>query len=279
MTKILLATGNAHKAKELAALFAGHDIEVLTLRDVGFTGEIIEDGKTFEENAEIKARAAAELGYIGVGDDSGLCVDFLSGAPGIYSARYAGESCDYAKNNEKLLSEMAGVPEEKRNVAAAGCGPSCLCMMVDALTLSTYELTDCLKLSNEVGANREIGTSLKILGPVVAERFNLNYGETSDLNELKAHLAKGGLAIANSGGDREGYTGVFTHGGHYILVVSADDNEACILDPSYKEGKYEEPGRDGKARAVDGFVYCSLKVLAEDCANRTPSYYLFSRKH
>ena len=71
----------------------------------------------------------------------------------------------------------------------------------------------------------------------------------------------------------------FTHGGHYILVVSADDNEACILDPSYKEGKYEEPGRDGKARAVDGFVYCSLKVLAEDCANRTPSYYLFSRKH
>ena len=104
-------------------------------------------------------------------------------------------------------------------------------------------------------------------------------GETSDLNELKAHLAKGGLAIANSGGDREGYTGVFTHGGHYILVVSADDNEACILDPSYKEGKYEEPGRDGKARAVDGFVYCSLKVLAEDCANRTPSYYLFSRKH
>ena len=124
--------------------------------------------------------------------------------------------------------DHGGVPEEKRNVAAAGCGPSCLCMMVDALTLSTYELTDCLKLSNEVGANREIGTSLKILGPVVAERFNLNYGETSDLNELKAHLAKGGLAIANSGGDREGYTGVFTHGGHYILVVSADDNEACI---------------------------------------------------
>ena len=95
--------------------------------------------------------------------------------------------------------DHGGVPEEKRNVAAAGCGPSCLCMMVDALTLSTYELTDCLKLSNEVGANREIGTSLKILGPVVAERFNLNYGETSDLNELKAHLAKGGLAIANSG--------------------------------------------------------------------------------
>lgn len=114
MVKILLATGNPHKARELSAMLSGCDVEVLTLKDVGFTGEIIEDGETFEENAEIKARAAASLGYIGVGDDSGLCVDFLGGAPGVYSARYAGEPCDNSKNNEKLLSEMAGVPEEKR---------------------------------------------------------------------------------------------------------------------------------------------------------------------
>ena len=114
MVKILLATGNPHKARELSAMLSGCDVEVLTLKDVGFAGEIIEDGETFEENAEIKARAAASLGYIGVGDDSGLCVDFLGGAPGVYSARYAGEPCDNSKNNEKLLSEMAGVPEEKR---------------------------------------------------------------------------------------------------------------------------------------------------------------------
>lgn len=114
MVKILLATGNSHKARELSAMLSGCDVEVLTLKDVGFAGEIIEDGETFEENAEIKARAAASLGYIGVGDDSGLCVDFLGGAPGVYSARYAGEPCDNSKNNEKLLSEMAGVPEDKR---------------------------------------------------------------------------------------------------------------------------------------------------------------------
>ena len=114
MVKILLATGNPHKARELSAMLSGCDVEVLTLKDVGFAGEIIEDGETFEENAEIKARAAASLGYIGVGDDSGLCVDFLGGAPGVYSARYAGEPCDNSKNNEKLLSEMAGVPEDKR---------------------------------------------------------------------------------------------------------------------------------------------------------------------
>lgn len=114
MVKILLATGNPHKARELSAMLSGCDVEVLTLKDVGFAGEIIEDGETFEENAEIKARAVASLGYIGVGDDSGLCVDFLGGAPGVYSARYAGEPCDNSKNNEKLLSEMAGVPEDKR---------------------------------------------------------------------------------------------------------------------------------------------------------------------
>lgn len=114
MVKILLATGNPHKARELSAMLSDCDVEVLTLKDVGFAGEIIEDGETFEENAEIKARAAASLGYIGVGDDSGLCVDFLGGAPGVYSARYAGEPCDNSKNNEKLLSEMAGVPEDKR---------------------------------------------------------------------------------------------------------------------------------------------------------------------
>lgn len=114
MVKILLATGNPHKARELSAMLSGCDVEVLTLKDVGFAGEIIEDGETFEENAEIKARAAASLRYIGVGDDSGLCVDFLGGAPGVYSARYAGEPCDNSKNNEKLLSEMAGVPEDKR---------------------------------------------------------------------------------------------------------------------------------------------------------------------
>ena len=114
MVKILLATGHPHKARELSAMLSGCDVEVLTLKDVGFAGEIIEDGETFEENAEIKARAAASLGYIGVGDDSGLCVDFLGGAPGVYSARYAGEPCDNSKNNEKLLSEMAGVPEDKR---------------------------------------------------------------------------------------------------------------------------------------------------------------------
>ena len=121
MMEIVLASNNKHKVVELEyfinkmCLEKGMDsIKVLTLNDIGFMGDIVEDGKTFEENAVIKASAVAKLGYIGVADDSGLCVDALGGEPGVYSARYAGEPCDDRKNNELLLMKMKDVPEEKR---------------------------------------------------------------------------------------------------------------------------------------------------------------------
>lgn len=115
--KIVLASGNRHKISELQAILKKYipEIEVLSLKDIDFTDEIIEDGSTFEENAMIKAKAVAKRGYIVVGDDSGLAVDALSGAPGIYSARYAGEHGNDAANNAKLLKEM----QDKTDRAAA----------------------------------------------------------------------------------------------------------------------------------------------------------------
>jgi XTP/dITP diphosphohydrolase len=119
--EIVLASNNKHKVVELeyfinkmCAENGLESIKVLTLRDIGFTDDIVEDGETFEENAFIKARAVAEKGYIGVADDSGLCVDALDGEPGVYSARYAGEPCNDRNNNELLLEKMANVPAEKR---------------------------------------------------------------------------------------------------------------------------------------------------------------------
>lgn len=81
------------------------------MKDVGIFDDIVEDGLTFEENAMIKARAVAKYGYIGVADDSGLSVDALGGAPGIYSARYAGEHGNDKKNNLKLLDDMKDIEE------------------------------------------------------------------------------------------------------------------------------------------------------------------------
>ncbi len=175
--------------------------------------------------------------------------------------------------------EAGGPPEGKGNVAAAGCGPCSLCMMVDNLTTDHLDLMDCLKMSADLKANMKPGTDLKILGKAVAEKYNLDYSTTSDTEVLADHLRKGGMAVANSGGDREGYKAVFSHGGHYIAVVSVDGDQACVLDPSYKPGKYEEEGREGKAVVDEPFVYCSLKVLKKDCENRNPSFYLFKRKN
>ena len=106
--KIVLASRNKKKKAELQTLLSQYvdGIEILSLDDVGIFGEIEEDGVTCEENALIKARAAAESGYIGVGDDSGLEVDALGGAPGVYSARYAGEHGNDEANNNLLLKNM-----------------------------------------------------------------------------------------------------------------------------------------------------------------------------
>ena len=114
--KIVLASSNKNKIKELRAILSeilGDDIEVLSLKDVGITEEIVEDGNSFEENALIKARAAAKSGMIGIGDDSGLTVEALDGAPGIYSARYAGEHGNDELNNRLLLENMKGIANRK----------------------------------------------------------------------------------------------------------------------------------------------------------------------
>ena len=106
--KIVLASRNKKKIAELQTLLSQYieGIEILSLDDVGIYGEIEEDGETFAENAAIKARVAATSGYIGVGDDSGLEVTALDGAPGVYSARYAGEHGDDEANNLLLLKNL-----------------------------------------------------------------------------------------------------------------------------------------------------------------------------
>ncbi|MBO5789037.1 MAG: RdgB/HAM1 family non-canonical purine NTP pyrophosphatase [Clostridia bacterium] len=118
MSVILLATHNAHKVEELKALLSSDSelchFEVVSLSDIGYHQDIIEDGDTFEKNALIKARVGAGLGYITVADDSGLEVDALDGAPGVYSARYSGEGATDASNNSLLIQNMAHIPSDKR---------------------------------------------------------------------------------------------------------------------------------------------------------------------
>ena len=128
MKTLLLATHNAHKVEEFRAILAslaqntGKDYRVLSFRDVPDIPEVEETGTTFAANALLKAEAGAALGYITVADDSGLSVDSLGGAPGIFSARYAGGHGDDEANNKKLLAEMQGKTERRAHyVCAIAC--------------------------------------------------------------------------------------------------------------------------------------------------------------
>ena len=114
MSKLVLATGNQGKVKEMASLLADFGFDVVAQSDYNVSS-VAETGTTFIENAIIKARhAAKETGLPAIADDSGLEVDYLKGAPGIYSARYAGEEASDQANIDKLLAAMAGVPAEQR---------------------------------------------------------------------------------------------------------------------------------------------------------------------
>ena len=128
--EMILASRNKKKIRELTDILSRHlpDVRILSLDDVGHEGDIEENGETYEENALIKARTALAAGnhrYAAIADDSGLSVDALDGAPGVYSARYAGEHGDDAANNARLLQNLAHIPPTERT-ARFVCTVACL---------------------------------------------------------------------------------------------------------------------------------------------------------
>ncbi len=118
--KLIIASNNAHKLTEMKAILAPFFDDVQSMREAGIEHETVEDGETFMENAAKKARELAEIsGCCAIADDSGLCVDTLGGAPGVYSARYSGVHGDDKANNAKLLRELEGVENRGAHYACA----------------------------------------------------------------------------------------------------------------------------------------------------------------
>ena len=111
MSRIIFATGNADKMKEIRMILSDIGMEILSMKEAGISADIVEDGATFEENAMIKARAIAKLAPedIILADDSGLEIDYLNKEPGVYSARYMGEDTSYDIKNQNLIDRLDGV--------------------------------------------------------------------------------------------------------------------------------------------------------------------------
>lgn len=115
MEKIIFATGNAGKIKEIRMIMEDLQIPVLSMKEADVDVDIVEDGTTFEENALIKARTIAKAsGFLTLADDSGLEIDYLNKEPGVYSARYMGEDTSYHSKNQNLINRLEGVSDDRR---------------------------------------------------------------------------------------------------------------------------------------------------------------------
>ena len=181
---------------------------------------------------------------------------------------------------------MTELSEEEKQVGKtttiknAGCGLCSAVMVADRLIPNTtFSLNDAINLSYEVKANTKRGTQYKIFAPIFAKKLGLKLEMTDDIKRVSYALKTGGVVVANVCGDYENHVGVFSHGGHYVTVINLEeDGKVAVLDPSIKDGKYDEDGRKGKVEVKGEIALCSLKTLEKDCKMRTPAFYLFWRE-
>ena len=179
--KMIYGSSNANKVKDIKAIIKAHgaDVEVISLKDIGFSGEIVEDGETFEENSEIKAIAVKDfcdknqIKYdIITTDDAGLCVDCLNGEPGVYSARYASEHASQEENLGKLLSEIEKTGDTERK-------GKFVCVL-------TSFLKDGTKIVSRGECNGTIAKQIKRLGGLTYSPVFIPDGYSVPMSELSA---------------------------------------------------------------------------------------------
>ena len=162
-------------------------------------------------------------------------------------------------------------------VADNGCGVCAASMMIENMLHVPFPPEESARLAKQCGAREGFGTNMYIYSGPLAERFDLDVRSTEDISEALEFLREGrGMVIANVKGDREGYTGVFADSGHYILLPQASGELVAVLDPMYRPGRYDSPGRAGKVRMEGRLAWTTPEVIREDCLGRP--YFLFSRK-
>ena len=171
-----------------------------------------------------------------------------------------------------------GPPEGRISVKTSGCGLCCSCMVVAHQTGKILPIEDFVKLSEENLANQELGTDMKVLGPILAKLFDLEYIQSSDKEEMVAWLKNGGEVIVHAQGDKDGHIGLFSNRGHYILATAMVEDEVQILDPSDKMDKYEIEGRKGLVRKEAPFVYTVPELVDEACYDDRIHFHMFKKK-
>ena len=170
---------------------------------------------------------------------------------------------------------------EPRNstVRSSGCGLCSACMVVDGLTTEVLTIEECVRIAMECEANHSVGTDMKVLAPVIAERYGLRYTQSNELSEAIACLQRGGRIIAHVGVPEGKEIGLFTKGGHYIALIASDGETFTILDPSYKAGKFDMPERAGKVdERCAPILYCDVHTVHAEMKPNRIKYHMFEKQ-
>ena len=163
------------------------------------------------------------------------------------------------------------------NLSNNGCGPISCSMILENLLGLAVPPEEGGKYAKSVGAREGFGTNFYILADAMARDFPLNVIVTEDAEEMINFMREGrGMVVANTYGNRDDYIGVFSDGGHYVVVAEANGDEIGVLDPMYRPGRFDIPGRKGKVRMEGNVAYADWRVLQADCRERP--FFLFSKK-
>ena len=163
-------------------------------------------------------------------------------------------------------------------VSSSGCGVCCMCMVVEGLTGEDAPPSMMAQYSISVGARSADGTDMRRLGQAAADRWGLTYRTSDDIGDVIEAVKRGGMVIANVGGDRSGYKGLFSNGGHYVVVVGETSGKLIVWDSGQYEGKYSTLARIDKVQGVGHDIRVLPAYLDQDCSNRQPRYYIFERE-
>ena len=190
---------------------------------------------------------------------------------------------EYAHIPYMTRVKKEGVTREEmmNNVSRSGCGPCSICMLIDIMTDKHLEIEECIRISEECGANHGVGTDLRILGPVIADKFGLDFIKTNDLDEAINYLRMGAQIVVHVRVKEGEPLGLFTKRGHYMLLTATDGKEFCILDPSYSPEKYTIPERVGRVDISHApYLYCDVNVTHNEtiAVDGRTKYYVFKRK-
>lgn len=182
----------------------------------------------------------------------------------------------YNQNNYANIPYAAdGYPNA--TVKSGGCGVVCASMVVENLTGTHFPPDQSAQFAIKKRARVSGGTDMKVLANALCAEFGLTVKTSNAMAELLSAVGNGAIAIANTGGDRAGHMGVFSNGGHYVVVYGVDGEKLQILDPGLYSGKYNKQHRKAVIVTDNTFIKAPASLLDGDCANRAPRYYIFKK--